>query len=156
MVHCFCIFTYLLFFLQNANGGLVRGFIESVHEKAHKVHDDIRDLLHPENNENVPAYNSNNEDNNDGKLIFVSSPTLATNAEGATNENNDNSNVKPENFDKNINEDMVVFVVSSTTEVAPAAVTGSTTTEKEGRENFFGGCSTGFKRTADGRCKPTF
>nr|1IRR_A Chain A, paralytic peptide [synthetic construct] len=23
-------------------------------------------------------------------------------------------------------------------------------------ENFVGGCATGFKRTADGRCKPTF
>ncbi|CAH0717197.1 unnamed protein product, partial [Brenthis ino] len=138
--------------MKNANGGLVKGFIESVHEKAHKVHDDIRDFLHPKNNENVPAYNSNNEDNNDGKLIFVSSPTLPANAEGTTNDNNLNRDVKSEN----ISEDKVVFVVSSTTEVAAATVTGSTTTEKEGRENFFGGCSTGFKRTADGRCKPTF
>ncbi|XP_041973389.1 growth-blocking peptide, long form-like [Aricia agestis] len=39
-----------------------------------------------------------------------------------------------------------------TTTVAPAS---KTATEKDGRENFAGGCSTGFKRTPDGRCMPT-
>ncbi|CAG4964705.1 unnamed protein product [Parnassius apollo] len=29
-------------------------------------------------------------------------------------------------------------------------------TEQDGRENFRGACATGYERTADGRCKPTF
>nr|BAJ21206.1 precursor of insect cytokine ENF peptide [Neogurelca himachala sangaica] len=46
------------------------------------------------------------------------------------------------------------------TTVAPITTTKAfdkvETTTKEGRENFAGGCATGFMRTADGRCKPTF
>nr|BAJ21209.1 precursor of insect cytokine ENF peptide [Theretra japonica] len=45
-------------------------------------------------------------------------------------------------------------VTVPTTTVAP--ITAETTTKKDGRENFAGGCATGFMRTADGRCKPTF
>ncbi|KAJ0179318.1 hypothetical protein K1T71_005030 [Dendrolimus kikuchii] len=42
----------------------------------------------------------------------------------------------------------------TTTQTTTTAKTN--TTDKDGRENFKGGCSTGFMRTADGRCKPTF
>lgn len=59
-----------------------------------------------------------------------------------------------------------VVTTSSTTSApsssfSPTTIpTGDTgkdnTTEKDGRENFQGGCATGFMRTADGRCKPTF
>ncbi|XP_028037593.1 growth-blocking peptide, long form-like [Bombyx mandarina] len=50
---------------------------------------------------------------------------------------------------------VVEFVTQPTIVPTPTSA-GKTTTEKEGRENFVGGCATGFKRTADGRCKPTF
>lgn len=43
----------------------------------------------------------------------------------------------------------------ATTTVISAAKSNATT-GKDGRENFAGACSTGFQRTADGRCMPTF
>lgn len=50
-------------------------------------------------------------------------------------------------------------VLETTTQpvTAPTTIANNvTTTVKEGKENFAGGCATGFMRTADGRCKPTF
>lgn len=41
------------------------------------------------------------------------------------------------------------------TTVSPTAKS-NTTTIKDGRENFAGACTTGYQRTADGRCMPTF
>ncbi|XP_028037586.1 growth-blocking peptide, long form-like [Bombyx mandarina] len=45
--------------------------------------------------------------------------------------------------------------VELATQKTPASA-GKTTTEKDGRDNFKGECATGFKRTADGRCRPIF
>lgn len=148
------IYTFLLLFLQNVNGGLVKEFIESVHEKAHKVRDDIRGYLHPEQNikNKETASIPNNADNYnhqiDDRLIFVLSTTASPEM---NNEKRKSDIVQFERNDQNVNEEKIVFFSSPTT---PPPT--STTTQKEGRENFFGGCSTGFKRTADGRCKPTF
>nr|BAJ21203.1 precursor of insect cytokine ENF peptide [Samia cynthia pryeri] len=49
-------------------------------------------------------------------------------------------------------------VLETTTQTVTSTTSVSivTTTKKDGRENFAGGCATGFMRTADGRCKPTF
>lgn len=149
------IYTFFLLFLQDVNGGLVKGLFESVHETAHKVRDDIRSYLHPEQDikKNEMASVPNNANNynhqvDNSRLVFVL-PTTATPRQDDSK--NENDRFQFERYDKGVSEEKLVFFTSPTT--APPT---STTTQKEGRENFFGGCSTGFKRTADGRCKPTF
>lgn len=42
---------------------------------------------------------------------------------------------------------------SATVDLAPKS---NATTDKDGRENFQASCSTGYQRTSDGRCLPTF
>ncbi|XP_068627654.1 plasmatocyte-spreading peptide-like [Battus philenor] len=57
-------------------------------------------------------------------------------------------------------EDRIVFERPVTSTQATLTTTKATAktngTEQEGRENFRGACATGYERTADGRCKPTF
>lgn len=47
-------------------------------------------------------------------------------------------------------------VETTTVTVITSTTAKTNTSEKDGRENFVAGCATGFMRTADGRCKPTF
>ncbi|CAG4940690.1 unnamed protein product [Colias eurytheme] len=126
-----------------ANAGLLRDFAESLHETSHKIGDDIRRVIHPTN------ASPRNE--------ITTSTTLATPQ-------------KKENTIEKVDtsETAIVFPSTDTEETKPSTVksdvmepsstvaSASTTEKKDGRENFGGGCSTGFKRTADGRCLPTF
>lgn len=54
------------------------------------------------------------------------------------------------------NDEISTSTLPSTTTLSSNNEKPSNTTEKEGKENFSGGCLTGYMRTADGRCKPTF
>lgn len=47
-------------------------------------------------------------------------------------------------------------VSTSTVRAIQSTIENVQTNDTDGRENFAGGCISGYKRTSDGRCKPTF
>ncbi|XP_046969363.1 growth-blocking peptide, long form-like [Vanessa cardui] len=152
IVYCFCLIVNILLLVHNSDAGLVKGIIGSIHDAAHKVREDIHQTFHPKQEhkkETVDvvhvADNKKAADNN--QLVFATTSTVATVNKEASKE--------PTGFvmPKDDDEPKFVFASMPTTE---ATVNISSTTVKDGRENFAGGCSTGYERTADGRCKPTF
>ncbi|XP_045451398.1 growth-blocking peptide, long form-like [Melitaea cinxia] len=202
--YCFYIFVYLLLLTCGANGGLVKGFLEKIHDGAHKIHDDIHKVFHPteepKHEPTIIVINMGNKNDHDGSFVFptapdsasvptaaptpspvfgptvptpspVNAPAIPTSSDVFTNAAPSAGSVpivaptpstvykdtKPDiDIRKNVTPDedsgRLVFVS------VPETVQGttSTTTEKDGRESFTGGCTTGYQRTPDGRCKPTF
>ncbi|XP_038213140.1 growth-blocking peptide, long form-like [Zerene cesonia] len=139
LLFCLC----LIFCCALSNAGLLRDIAESLHEKSHKIRDDIRGVLHP--NKEGPR----NE-------ITTSTTSAAPQPEVNTIEKVSTSEM-PIVFPNTDTETIKYSTVKSDVIESPSTVVSISTTEKkDGRENFGGGCSTGFKRTADGRCLPTF
>ncbi|CAH2093139.1 unnamed protein product [Euphydryas editha] len=154
-VYCFWIFVHLLLLSRNSSGGLVKGFLEKAHETVHKIHDDVHKIFHPTEE---PKYQPtvvidmrNNENDNDDLFVFATTPTAVPVPTAVNREINTGVD-----FNKNLipTEDISRVVFASIPATAQAVT--STTTEKDGRESFTGGCITGYERTPDGRCKPTF
>lgn len=50
----------------------------------------------------------------------------------------------------------VPTTVATTVKPVETTTKNATDGDDKGRENFAAGCATGYQRTADGRCKPTF
>ncbi|XP_049865652.1 growth-blocking peptide, long form-like [Pectinophora gossypiella] len=133
------IFAITVINYETVNCGIVKNFFDDVHNTAHKVREDIKDLLHPKKGEDTPTKAQ--------EEVSVKEPT-----------------VKPAEQPSKSEEKPVEVTTTSTPKAASdstvattaAPASNVTTTEKDGRENFKGSCATGYARTADGRCKPTF
>ncbi|XP_013175413.1 PREDICTED: plasmatocyte-spreading peptide-like [Papilio xuthus] len=111
---------------HEANGDVVVDLFGKIQESAQKIGDDIKNV-----------FQSNNKRNNQypKESVKVS---------------------KPDNVDA----DRIVFDRSEVTQASvstPKSVSNGTNANgQDGRENFRGACATGYQRTSDGRCKPTF
>lgn len=170
-IHFIFFSLFLITLFENAQSGLVIGFVEKIHDSIHKVHEDVHNLFRPKenNNKNLSSdgYQRENQDNkppstvatnikqdNNEKIIFAD----VDDTRNEKSMNNNNSIVTPADIglwtttDKTGTTEEILIFSSSPSTPSPL----STTTKKEGRENFAAGCSTGYKRTPDGRCKPTF
>lgn len=155
--------------LLNSNlvhGGLIKNVFEKVHDTAHKVREDVRSVFLPEKheqehsveNENTdfkPVTESNSADvnyNNDKSI--KKEEDQKSSSIGLQDEHiNANKNTVEENTEINSDGENKDSVQKDNTE---AKVNGQETAGKDGRENFTGGCATGYQRTSDGRCKPTY
>ncbi|KAG6463301.1 hypothetical protein O3G_MSEX013792 [Manduca sexta] len=109
------------------NGDL-NGFFGDIHKKVHHAGRGVGKLFKLENSDT----------RNEERIVFP----------------DDDQDVAPRREQPKITTKAPTTEAPTTT--TTAANTAETTTTKEGRENFAGGCATGFLRTADGRCKPTF
>lgn len=117
----------------NSADGQLNKIFGSVQGSAKKLTDDVKTLFNP---------NKKQEENNDASSnIFFEEDT--------------NDDVRSEQTVQQVE----VTTQSTTSTTTPQSVAKNETTGqdgKDGRENFSGGCLTGYMRTADGRCKPTF
>ncbi|CAH2093142.1 unnamed protein product [Euphydryas editha] len=161
-VYCVYIFIHLLLLSCDASGGLVKGVLEKIHETAHKIHetahkihDDVHKVFHPTEE---PKYQPTavidvriNENDNDDLSVFATTPTAVPVPTAVNREINTGVDVN-----KNLipTEDISKVVFASIPATAEAGT--STTTEKDGRESFTGGCITGYEKTKDGRCESIF
>lgn len=134
-VACFILCCAILTSYSVVSGDL-RDFMKNIGNAAKK---DISDTMN--------AFNFNNEN----RIIFKESKEDKRDFSAARTETNQ---VKEANVEKE-EAKVETSTLSATTTVNPAAKSNSTT-GKDGRENFAAACSTGFKRTADGRCMPTY
>ncbi|XP_050347875.1 growth-blocking peptide, long form-like [Nymphalis io] len=148
-VYCLCIIVNLLLLNSEADAGLVKGIISSIHDTAHKVRDDIHQALHfkedPKKETADVVTVADNKTNGDNKFVATST--------AAYNNKEVNKEVTGVVMPKDEDDSKLIFVTNPTTE---STVNFTSTTVKDGRENFAGGCSTGYERTVDGRCRPTF
>ncbi|KAJ8726975.1 hypothetical protein PYW08_015372 [Mythimna loreyi] len=137
------LFCVILTLQYNGVDGKLKNFFEKIHGSVHgaadKVKEDLNNFFHPDANKQQENQNESSnihfvesEENTDAaaaaKRPVEVTPTTSTTQTPAVTD--------PSSF--------------NATTLAPS------TTTKDGRENFDGGCLTGFMRTPDGRCKPTF
>lgn len=134
----FCLL--ITFQFKAALGGTVLNFFEKAHERAHEraeeARDNIRNLFHLDNHVTETATDNNKNQIPAGETVInrnsaVTTPYTNKQTEGA-----------------------IIFPTEESNSVSNN--TDTTTTEKDGRENFTGGCEPGYERTTDGRCMPTF
>lgn len=128
------------------------GIFDAVRDATQKVKQDVRSLISGKEAEN----GAKNPMASTVASIKLSDKVLQTNNDGLVFVDSDEDKVTYDkapilksNTDKSITDNKEAIVITTT----PAI---TTTTVKEGRETLSGGCSTGFKRTPDGRCMPTF
>lgn len=151
----YSLFINLVLLFQITNGGLTKGIFGTIHETAHKIHDDIHKVFHPNEDTNkrglYPEVNNiKYKETEDRVFTFAVSSTRTPQVM---------SNVTPTKTEKITEERPFVFVTSSTPGPDTVQVTttkSATTTVKDGRENFAGGCLPGRQRTDDGRCEVPF
>ncbi|CAH2233573.1 jg8509 [Pararge aegeria aegeria] len=149
--------------IEITNGGLAKGLLGTIHDTAHKIHDDVHNVFLPKEGPNnrglYPAIDTvNHDETNEPVFTFAEStttPQLKNTPATYT------SSVKPDNVEQDADERPLIFMTSSTTETyklqgTNGTTSNSTTHDKEGRENFKGACSTGRKLTEDGRCVVPF
>ncbi|KAJ8725000.1 hypothetical protein PYW07_015958 [Mythimna separata] len=136
------LFCVILTLQYNGADGKLKDLFGKIHDSVHgtadKVKEDLNSLFHPND--------KNQQGNNDA----------SSNIHFADSEENTDAAKKP---------DEVTPAPTTTTTAAPAVpnapsdnptTLAPSTTTKDGRENFSGGCVAGYMRTPDGRCKPTF
>ncbi|XP_047523008.1 growth-blocking peptide, long form-like [Pieris napi] len=146
--------------LCSTHGGLLKDVVGTIHEKAHNIREDIRSVLHHKDDH----HSKNTIPDTDVKLS-----TTEKNSEVVKSHHSDKTEfVTTEKSSEAINIESPSTGIAFPTEktevkptesyTVPSTTVASNTTkdDKDGRENFAGGCATGFKKTADGRCKPTF
>ncbi|XP_050357187.1 uncharacterized protein LOC126777918 isoform X2 [Nymphalis io] len=147
-VYCLCIIVNLLLLTSDGDAGLAKGIISSIHDTAHKVLDDIHHALNfkedPKKGTAGVVTVADNKTNDDNK--FVATSTAAY-------------------IDKELNKEVTGFVITKEEDDTKLNFVSNPTTEatvnftsivKEERSDFVGGCSTGYSRTEDGRCKCVF
>ncbi|XP_045763890.1 growth-blocking peptide, long form-like [Maniola jurtina] len=154
----FIYFCSLLLF-QVTNGGLAKGFLGTIHDTAHKVKDGITNAFAPKEDTNnkgpYPHINDVNMNAKEYEPVFIFATSTAT-----PKVKPNIPQAKPTQENHYSEEIPFVFVTSSTTEVTlqvtNSTKSNSTTDNKDGRENFAGGCLPGKRRTTDGRCVDKF
>ncbi|CAH4033454.1 unnamed protein product [Pieris brassicae] len=147
-------------FLCSTHGGLLKDVVGTIHEKANNIREDIRNVLHHKDDQ----HSKNTIPDTYGKLTTTEKSSEVV----TTHDSNKIEFVTTEKSTEAINvESLSSGIVFPTEKIeakptesykVPSTTKASNTTDddKDGRENFAGGCATGFKKTSDGRCKPTF
>lgn len=126
--------------INSVNGGLIKDILGSVHDNVHTFKENVRKTAHVSKN-NDSKYQDTEED-----VIHFE----------ADNDNNDNTEDTAVFQNGEVKEDRRESVTTSKTKTVKADFTSENPEDKDGRENFSGGCLAGYRRTPDGRCKPTF
>ncbi|XP_022122917.2 growth-blocking peptide, long form [Pieris rapae] len=145
--------------LCSTHGGLLKDVVGTIHEKAHTIREDIRNVLHPKDDHHSkntipdPVKVSTTEKNSEVEKPHHSDKTEFVTTEKSTEAINIES---PSSGIAFPTEKTEAKPTESYTEPSTTIASNKTNDDKDGRENFAGGCATGFKKTADGRCKPTF
>lgn len=141
-----CCFILLLKY-KTVNGGLVGNFFEDVHDAAKKVRQDVRGVLHLNND-------GKNKNGGDGKDVVVSTTTIATVAkEASTSTTAASNNSASKSVEKPEAETTTAASIPTTTPTSGANVT---TTEMEERTALDAPCRSGYKHTPDGACEQAF
>nr|BAA34952.1 growth-blocking peptide [Mamestra brassicae]BAD20459.1 growth-blocking peptide [Mamestra brassicae]BAD20460.1 growth-blocking peptide [Mamestra brassicae]BAD20461.1 growth-blocking peptide [Mamestra brassicae]BAJ21212.1 precursor of insect cytokine growth blocking peptide [Mamestra brassicae] len=120
---------------------------DSVHGTADKVKQDLNTIFNP----NAKKQQENKDESSN--IHFVEDESEEDFAAAAAARKPVEVTPAPEASETTIEP------VTSSTPLASsenATTLAPSTTTVKGRENFAGGCLTGFMRTPDGRCKPTF
>ncbi|XP_075972872.1 growth-blocking peptide, long form-like [Anticarsia gemmatalis] len=183
---CFIFCAIFVLQCNSADGNLrdfFGGIHDSLRDTVQKTRTDIRNLLSPKdknantngqaagtsNNEPAVAPSNNQQTNtgSNGGPAGAPSNNQQTNAgsnggaAGAPSNNqqpdaatNNGAAAPPSNSPQNSAAPNNANQGASPVEVTTLPT--STTTKKDGKENFSGACLPGYVRTADGRCKPTF
>lgn len=164
----FPILLFLVFLLseyESVQGKVVQEFFEKLHksgekirEELHKtgekVREDINKLFKPLKDRK----NRINEGNAD-KVTFMEDfkTDKDKNIEVVTSSLKPPTTTESKLVSSTISPVPAESIIVFPTE-APVATTtkSSNATDKDGKENFSGGCLAGFQRTSDGRCMPTF
>lgn len=145
---------------EPVKGGLVKDFFGQVHETAQHVREDVRNTLHlngkddkkdPDETDKQKneAPQKENKNENDVKPEEGSKETEGTSLK-ETEKKDEGKKVEP---GQNAKEPETKTEDKPKDEVAGGA---SPKDDKDGKENFTGACASGYVRTVDGRCKPSF
>nr|AGO02159.1 growth-blocking peptide [Spodoptera exigua] len=136
------LFCAVLNLPYSANGipkNLLENYRQKVQDTINNINQDVKSFFHPNENKKV-------QQNNDAasSIFFVEDESEEDFAAAAAAR-------RPATV-----EVTTASTTSTTTStVKPVETTTNNGTDR-GRENFAGGCTPGYQRTADGRCKPTF
>ena len=134
------LFCVILTLQYNGADGERKGLFGRIQGTVNKVKQDVNNLFHPDEKKQQAEEESSNihfkedEPEKDFAAAFAARKPVEPAAAPVTTST----------------------ILIATTTLSPITTTAKNETEKDGRENFAGGCVTGFMRTPDGRCKPTF
>ncbi|KAJ2950661.1 hypothetical protein O0L34_g8921 [Tuta absoluta] len=147
----FCLFLTLQ--CETVSCGLVTTFIEKGHKVIDTVKEDVKNVLHLNKNkeEDNAVETEKLKKQNEPEKISISTESNKTDKKETTETEIKDKNEVVTTTAKSSSTTESTDIISST--AAPAQ---NSTETKEGRENFKASCAAGYKRTADGRCKPTF
>lgn len=151
---CFFVLCCLVSTLhyKSVMGGLVKDFFEKVHDTAHTVREDLEKSLH------LNGHDTNSTETEKEKDQVPTETNVEKNKESSTNIPTTSTTTTAPKVETTPSTTQSVTVSTTASTVTTTVATGpnANTTEGEGRENFKATCQTGYQRTADGRCKPTF
>ncbi|XP_028159331.1 growth-blocking peptide, long form-like isoform X1 [Ostrinia furnacalis] len=145
--------VFLISEYNTADGKIVNNIFEKVHNTAEKVKEDVHNLFQPLRNR---LHHKKNDDA--GKITFEEETSAEKEKEKHTVET---TSLKPTTTTEGktvstSSESTVSRMVFPTEEPLATTTKSSNGTDKDGKENFSGGCLAGYQRTSDGRCMPTF
>lgn len=139
--------------IYQVEGGLVKDLLVKVHKTAEVVREDVKKVWRPDS-VTEPSTTPSHDDKNG----VTSSSGVATVSEPEVKpvEKKESENVAPLTGQNKKPDENIPKAEKEEKHVEATTVSISTTTEEKGRENFKAACATGYGRTPDGRCKPTF
>ncbi|KAI5632769.1 paralytic/GBP/PSP peptide domain-containing protein [Phthorimaea operculella] len=144
----FCLFLTLQY--ESVSCGVVQSFLEKGHEVIETVRKDVQNVFHLNKNEKDDKVAEKENSDKETEPEKISTTT-------ELNKTEKKENTETKNEDKN--EVLTTTAKSSSTTASTdkiAAPEESSAESQQGRENFKASCASGYKRTADGRCKPTY
>ncbi|CAK1551774.1 unnamed protein product [Leptosia nina] len=146
------VLSIVILLSSTCEGGLLKDVVVTIHEKAHNIREDIKNVLHHKD-ENTPQNSISNKDHKPSTTEKVETDkTIAVNTPSAITFPDDIPT-------KEVAVKTEQLITSTVSSVSSSTIASNSTTKEnqDGRDNFrAANCATGFKKTADGRCKPTF
>ncbi|XP_013185929.1 growth-blocking peptide, long form-like [Amyelois transitella] len=154
------IYCITLLMLSNfVSGGKVLDFIQKAHERNketwEKVHEDFKEIFLPTTEKSLISDNA--AENDILKVLTGSTPNImvkTTEASIVSTTTPVNNNQAKESLGHN--NDSIVFPTDEKVNKTSSSGVENTTKKPEGKENFQGNCESGYQRTSDGRCMPTY
>lgn len=136
----FCVVLSLQYSANGSPQNFIANYRQKLHESINNINQNVRSLFHPNENKKL-------QQNNDAasSIFFVEEESEEDFAAAAAAR-------RP----VEVTTPSTTTSTTTTTTVKPVETTTKNATDDKGRENFAAGCATGYQRTADGRCKPTF
>ncbi|XP_073964362.1 growth-blocking peptide, long form-like [Choristoneura fumiferana] len=136
--------------IYQVEGGLVKDFFGKVHKTADIVREDVKKVWRPDSVAESSTTAIHDDKNGETSTAAANTPEVKP------AEKKESENLAPLSGENKKSDENIPKVEKEEKHEEATTVSTSTSTEKEGRENFKAACATGYGRTPDGRCKPTF